>query len=135
VFAPPRNKFNAHPRTFQGEHFASSGELLRHFALLVDVEAGLKTELKRQVNIPIELGGVLIKTWRADWVYYDHQLKSEVVEDFKGWIDADFKFKLKMFWAVYPDRLVCLSFRNQKNWYLKSYKELLHRLKVHKSGD
>ena len=95
----------------------------------------MKTELKRQVNIPIELGGVLIKTWRADWVYYDHQLKSEVVEDFKGWIDADFKFKLKMFWAVYPDRLVCLSFRNQKNWYLKSYKELLHRLKVHKSGD
>lgn len=97
--------------TPDGEVFDSRGES-RRWAVLKQAEmAGLivKGSLQRQVRFPLEVNGVKVCDYVADFVYTlggelardagDANLK--VVEDFKGTVTDVAKLKMRLFEAVH----------------------------------
>ena len=101
VAEPPqkRAKWRNEPVTVDGQYFQSKGEYRRHCELVLQEKAGLITDLKRQVTIPLIVNDILICSYRADWVYCEKG--EEVVEDFKGAITDIFTLKRNLHRAVY----------------------------------
>ena len=86
-------------------YFASTAEAKRYAELLIQLRAKLIRNLQVQVNFPLQVNGVLIYTYRADFVYYKNDVM--VVEDVKADIKSDkaltdiFKAKKKHMGAQY----------------------------------
>lgn len=101
VAEPPkkRSKWRNEPLTVDGQYFASKGEYRRHCELVLQEKAGLITDLKRQVVIPLIVNGEPICSYRADWVYFEKGV--EVVEDFKGAVTEVYALKKKLVAACY----------------------------------
>lgn len=93
------SKWKNEPVTVDGQYFASKGEYRRHCELLLQEKAGLITDLKRQVSIPLVVNDILICTYRADWVYWEKG--EEVVEDYKGALTDIFTLKKNLVAACY----------------------------------
>ena len=110
-----RSKFGAIRTTVDGETFDSKAEARRHQELLLLQRAGLIFDLKRQVNFQLEVNGVKIATWRADWTYLDAGIDAKqvwVAEDKKSAPvrnRADSRMKIALFRALYPDWEVRLT--------------------------
>ena len=88
------------------QYFASKAEFKRWRWLLLAQRAGVISKLQVQPSYPIEVAGMLVCTYRADFAYMDHDKKCLVVEDVKGSSDAKhldpvFVLKRKLFEAVY----------------------------------
>ena len=97
---PPRNrknKYGACPTTVDGRRFASKKEAGRYSQLALLETAGKISGLRTQVRYRLEVNGLLICTYVADFVY--HEAGAEVVEDAKGKRTGEYKLKAKLMQA------------------------------------
>ena len=87
-----------------GMVFDSKKEYVRYLELQVLQKNNLISDLRRQVDyelIPkkVDADGRCLERaikYRADFVYYDNELKQEVVEDVKGMKTPDYIIKRKL---------------------------------------
>jgi len=94
----PTSKYNAQSIIVDGTRFDSKGEARRYAVLKLLERAKEISNLRRQVPYNIEVQGMLICKYVADFVYV--QDGREIVEDFKGVITPEFKLKRKLMKAV-----------------------------------
>lgn len=91
-------------RTLDGIVFDSKGEMNRWAVLKLNERSGLIRNLRRQVTFPIEVGGILICVYKADFVFEVSDTGQVVVEDLKSTgtaKDPTFKLKQKLMKAVH----------------------------------
>jgi len=101
------NKYRARKVVIDGITFASKGEARRYAELKFLEKAGVIRDLELQPEFVLQDGFVdfsgakqrAIK-YRADFKYVEGD--TEIVEDFKGMLTAEFKLKKKMFLKRYP---------------------------------
>lgn len=102
-----RHKFFAKAVTIDGHRFASKAEGARYVELRLLEKAGEIRDLVLQPRFKLHVGGVLIGTYVADFVYED-AAGTRVVEDVKG-LDLPLgRWKRKHFEAEYgqPVRVI-----------------------------
>lgn len=95
------SKYGARSVVYDGMRFDSQKELNRWFALVQMQRVGLIRDLRRQVPIvlfgrdgPLKTdSGKRDRTYVADFVYFDCESGSEVVEDSKGMPTPEYKLK------------------------------------------
>jgi hypothetical protein len=70
-----------------GYHFDSQGEARRYQELVLMYRAGQISNLiaeKMELRYPIEINGVKIGYYEADFRYWDNEKQQEVIEDYKS---------------------------------------------------
>jgi hypothetical protein len=105
---PPRekpvSKYRAKPTFVDGFRFDSKREAERWSQLQLLLKAGRIRNLERQVTYRLEIMGVLICKYRADFTYEELQRDgswSAVTEDVKGYATDAYKLKKKMMKACH----------------------------------
>ena len=97
------SKYHAVRTEVSGISFASKKEASRYSELVLLERAGEISDLKLQVPFKLEISGVLICKYIADWVYTEHG--HQVVEDTKGIKRGSaytiFKMKKRLMLALY----------------------------------
>lgn len=83
-----------------GITYDSTGEYNYERTVLEPLRLAGKLTYQRQVNFTIEVNGVKICSYRADWVVTYADGTREVV-DFKGYETPEFKLKKKLMKAVH----------------------------------
>lgn len=106
--ARKRQKYNAQPTVVDGIRFASKAEATRWQQLGLLERAGEITGICRQVRFPLEVCGVKVTTYVADFVYQDAK-RGRVIEDVKGVSTPLFKLKRKMFEAIYQQEITIIG--------------------------
>lgn len=83
--------------------FDSKKEAGRFDELMMLVRCGRVRNLRRQVKYELRVNGILIATYKADFVYEEfmHGTWSEVVEDVKGYPNDRFPMKRKLMKACH----------------------------------
>ena len=94
-----RSKYNNKKVTHFGITFDSIKEGRRYLDLRLLEKAGQIFDLELQPKFPIEINGVKICTYKADFRYKTEH--GEVVEDVKGYKTAIYNLKKKLVKAVY----------------------------------
>lgn len=94
--------------------FDSKAEYERWCELKLLQLGGKIFNLRRQVAYPIEINGIHVCVWIADYVYTDFQTGKEVAEDLKGISTDVFKLKRKMVEAYYGFKILVTSAKGYK---------------------
>lgn len=82
-----------------GIKFRSRKEARRYSELLLMKKAGAIRDLELQPRYPLEINGVKIGTYVADFIYRDRS--GVVVEDTKGVKTKDYVMKKRLMLAIY----------------------------------
>lgn len=98
-FRKANNKYGAVKTTVDGIKFDSKGESEKWFDLKNRERAGEIKDLQRQVIYKLEVNGVLICKYKADYEYIENGVL--LTADFKGIITKDFALKAKLFKGIY----------------------------------
>ena len=106
---PKPNKYRAQKKTVGGIVFASSAEARRYSILRAQAELGQISDLSLQETYPIEINGIHICTYIADFVYTRDGLL--VVEDVKGVRTPVYELKAKLMRAVHGIEISEVSMR------------------------
>lgn len=96
-----RNKYGAKAVTADGRRFASKREYARYCQLKTLAAAGVIADLRCQVPYTLAVGGVVICKYVADFVYYDAERGTGVVEDVKGFKTPAYRIKAKLMKAIH----------------------------------
>ena len=99
-----RNKYAARPlRCLQGLMHQSTAEARRCDELHLMEKGGLVSEIQAhpQERFRLDVNGVHVCDYLADFVYFDNERKQRVVEDVKGFQTEVSKFKLRLMEAVH----------------------------------
>lgn len=94
----PKNKYNAKRTNVDGIVFHSGKEAARYAQLKILEKAGEIRNLHLQVKFSIDIGGIRICNYIADFVYDEGS--AEIVEDAKGKRTDVYKIKKKLMLAV-----------------------------------
>ena len=86
--------------------FDSQAEYERFCDLKLLEAGGAITGLRRQVAYPVEINGVHICVWVADFVYLDVATGQEIREDLKGHATDVFKLKKKLVEAYHGFKIL-----------------------------
>jgi len=78
------NKYRNIPKRVDGILFQSTKESRRYSELKALQQAGVIQDLELQPKFKLEVNGVHITTYYADFRYHDNERRAEVVEDVKG---------------------------------------------------
>ena len=78
------NKYRNIPKRVDGILFQSTKESRRYSELKALQQAGVIRDLETQPKFKLEVNGVHITTYYADFRYHDNERRAEVVEDVKG---------------------------------------------------
>ena len=78
------NKYRNIPKRVDGILFQSTKESRRYSELKALQQAGVIRDLEMQPKFKLEVNGVHITTYYADFRYHDNERRAEVVEDVKG---------------------------------------------------
>jgi hypothetical protein len=97
--AKRRNKYNAQRTFFDNQWFDSKAEAKHYRHLRLLEMAGEISGVELQVPFAITIGGFLICTYRADFVYFDRAKRRHVV-DCKGVRTKEYIIKKKLMHAV-----------------------------------
>lgn len=92
-------KFRNVKTTVDGITFASKKEAKRYCDLKLMVKAGVFKDLTLQPEFPIEVNGVKICKYVADFSYYENGKR--VIEDVKGFRTPAYRLKKKLMLAVH----------------------------------
>lgn len=95
-----KNKYNARRTTLDGITFHSAKEAARYQDLQLLAAAGEIENLELQVPYELEINGVLITTYVADFRYLDAQTGEIVVEDAKGKPTREYEIKRNLMLAL-----------------------------------
>lgn len=94
-----RNKYGARKKLVDGIWFDSVWESQRYLQLKAKLHCNEISNLELQVKFPLEVNGVLVASYVADFVYENDQ--GTVVEDAKGYKTAIYRLKKKLMKACY----------------------------------
>ena len=78
------SKFHNIPKRVDGILFQSTKESRRYTELKALQQAGVIRDLEMQPKFKLEVNGVHITTYYADFKYWDNERNQEVIEDSKG---------------------------------------------------
>lgn len=95
-----RSKYGNRKTTVDGITFDSQAEAARWCTLRIMERGKLIAGLKRQVPFALDVNGVKIGTYKADFTYTDASGR-HVVEDVKGVATPVYKLKKKLMAALY----------------------------------
>jgi hypothetical protein len=95
------SKYRAQPVEIDGIRFASKAEGRRYSQLRLLESAREIKDLELQPSYPIEINGVKVCTYKADFRYFDRLTGKHVVEDVKGFLTPVFRLKKKLLKAAY----------------------------------
>jgi hypothetical protein len=95
-----RSKYHNVRTQVGGVSFASRREAEAWVKLLAAQKAGRITNLRRQVRFPLQVNGVLVCVYVADFAWDDPDW-DRVVADAKGYKTDVYKLKRKLMKAVY----------------------------------
>lgn len=99
--ATSRLKYRNKPTFVDGRRFASKAEARRYQELLL-LERGKEiNKLRLQPRYQLDIDGIHITEYRADFVYWDIRKGKEVVEDVKGVLTVDCQIKLRLMLALH----------------------------------
>lgn len=93
------NKYGAIKTTVDNITFDSKGECKGWFDLKIREKEEEISDLRRQVLYKLEVNGVLVCKYIADYEYIENGLI--VTADYKGVLTAEFRLKAKLFKAIY----------------------------------
>jgi hypothetical protein len=97
-----RNKYGAQKATAgDGTKFDSKKEARRYGELQVMLAMGVIRDLELQVEYPLEVNGVLVCSYRADFRYNLKWPPATVVEDAKGFRTREYQIKKRLMKAVH----------------------------------
>lgn len=96
---PARSKYRNVKTVVDGLKFDSKAEAVRYSELQFLVEAKVIKALELQVRFPLNIGGVKVCTYVADFKYVRHG--AVIVEDVKGMKTAVYNLKKKLMKAIY----------------------------------
>jgi hypothetical protein len=101
-----RRKYGNQPLVVDGTKFDSKKEAKRYVVLRQRERLGEIEDLELQPRYPIEVAGVHICSYIADFSYLDRQTGERVTEDVKGVRTAAYRLKKKLLRAVYGVEIV-----------------------------
>jgi hypothetical protein len=102
VAKPKRgNKFGAKRTLIDGICFDSKREASYYAALKLRERAGEVTDVELQHPYALTVNGVLVATYRADFVFWDISLRRRRVIDVKGVMTPVFRLKQKLMRACH----------------------------------
>jgi hypothetical protein len=98
-----RRKYHNEPTEVDGIHFGSKKEASRYEQLKLCQMAGIVRNLKLQVPYKLKVNGLLVCTYKADFVYEDKfgSRWKEIIEDVKGMRTREYIIKRKLMKAIY----------------------------------
>jgi hypothetical protein len=94
-----RSKYGNRKVTLDGYTFDSQAESRRYLVLRAELAAGEIIDLEVHPGYRLEINGVLICRYVADFAYHDPETYAETVEDVKGVRTAVYKLKAKLMLA------------------------------------
>lgn len=94
--------------------FDSKAEYERWCDLKLLQLGGKIFNLRRQVAYPIEINGIHVCVWIADYVYTDFETGREISEDLKGMATDVFKLKRKLVEAYYGFKILVTPAKDYK---------------------
>lgn len=94
-----RSKYRSRKTEIDGRRFDSKREADRYLCLRAMERAGEITDLTCQVEFRLEVNGVLVCKYRADFVYLEGG--GAVVEDVKGYRTRGYLLKKKLMRAIH----------------------------------
>ncbi len=110
-----RAKFGNRPlRCRQGHMHQSTLEARRCDELHLMQAAGLVRDLRTQEQFRLDVNGVHICSYIADFVYFDNERGTQVVEDTKGVVTETFRLKAKLMEAVHG--ITVQLVRHSQSW-------------------
>lgn len=95
------SKYRAIPTVVDGIRFHSKKEASHYAVLKQRVHKHEICDLELQPKFLINLNGIKICTYIADFRYYDKRLDHYITEDVKGFDTAISKLKRKLTWALH----------------------------------
>lgn len=98
---PAKNKYKAIPKVVNGIRFHSTFEAERYKKLLWELQVGAISDLQMQVKYDLDVNGVKIGTYIADFVYVVVSTGERVVEDAKGFRTKEYRMKKALMEAVH----------------------------------
>lgn len=96
-----KNKYNNKQIKVNGILYHSKNEYARECILRTQQKAGIIKDLKRQIEFSLDVDGVHICNYVADWSYTVTKGNIPVVEDFKGVITDVFRIKSNLMKACH----------------------------------
>ncbi len=100
------SKFGAVKTTVDGIEFDSKAEARRYSELKLLEHAGKIKNLERQPRYDLEVNGVKIGFYKADFRYWDQASSQQIVEDVKGMRTPVFAIKAKLMKALHRVEIV-----------------------------
>ena len=101
-----RSKFGAVKTIVDGIEFDSKAEARRYSELRLLERAGKIRNLERQVRYDLDVNGVRIGFYKADFRYWDQASNQQIVEDVKGMRTPVFAIKAKLMKALHRVEIV-----------------------------
>lgn len=98
---PTRNKYGNVKKTVGDKTFHSTKEASRYTELCFLVQAGKIEKLATQVKFSLDVNGVHIANYIADFTYIDCVTGLQITEDVKGYRDRVYLLKQKLMRACY----------------------------------
>ncbi|MCJ7830938.1 MAG: DUF1064 domain-containing protein [Dehalococcoidia bacterium] len=95
------SKFGNVPTNVNGHTFHSKKEARRYMDLLALQMAGLIRDLETQPRFRLEVGGVHVCDYIADFRFFDIPRGEVVVEDTKGWRTDVYRLKKRLMLGVH----------------------------------
>lgn len=93
------HKYGAKPTVVDGVRFPSQKEARRWGELKLLERAGEIRDLRRQVRFALDVNGIPVCHYIADFVYFENHAR--VVEDAKGFPTPEYRLKAKLMRAVH----------------------------------
>lgn len=93
------SKYRNRKTEIDGYVFDSKGEARRYLDLRAEQSDGTIKGLRRQVEFPLKVNGILIAVYVADFVYIRDG--KEIVEDFKGYRKREYIIKRSLMKAIH----------------------------------
>lgn len=100
------SKFGAVKTIVDGIEFDSKAEARRYSELRLLERAGKIRNLERQVRYDLDVNGVRIGFYKADFRYWDQASNQQIVEDVKGMRTPVFAIKAKLMKALHRVEIV-----------------------------
>jgi hypothetical protein len=104
--APKPHKYGAKSCVIDGISFPSRKEGNRYAELKLLARAGVISNLECQIPYEIEVNGLHVCRYIADFRYWHNEQGRTVVEDAKGFVTDVFRLKKKLMRAVYGIEII-----------------------------
>ena len=99
-------KYNAIRCELDGHKFDSKAEMKRYADLKLRERVGEISHLELQPVYQVNVNGVPICKYKADFRYFEKNAQKQIVEDVKGVITPVYRLKKKLVEAIYHVKII-----------------------------